>query len=226
MADKRDDYEARTVKSPRKLRPYPRRPKPMVRNIRTRAVIHSEWFRQQRPRRHARPWQYRTKLSIQAAMEERAASTVRGSLQERIVYQALVDWGLIPGIDFDFQSSMFGGRAQLGGLVADFIFPYTKTILQVQSYWHQISMENTQRDRDQVAVLQGLGYTVLEVWPDTINSQAALDLWLERNIMHLWGTSRQNFGVSHGRNYYFLNRSTDLLEAILTRLRRILELIR
>lgn len=225
MAEKRDKFKARTVKSPRRLRPYPKSPKPLVRNIRTRAVIRSEWYRQKRPRRHARPWQYRTRLSLQAALEERAAQTVRGSLQERIVYQALVDWGLIPGVDFDFQSSMMGGRAELGGLVADFLFPHIRVIVQVQSYWHQISMEYTQRDANQVAILQSMGYTVLEVWPDTINNQAALDLWMDRNIMHMWGTSRQNFGTSHDRDFYFLNRHMDNLLELLRRLQAIVRLL-
>jgi very-short-patch-repair endonuclease len=152
-------------------------------------------LRQPRPRIHARPWRVKTRLNIEAYQEGRAAQHVRGSLQERILYKALEDHDLIADIDFSFQSSMLGGRAQLGGLVADFIFEAPKVVVQVQSVWHTTDLEAVVRDSDQNMLLQSWGYTVIEVWPTTIMDETSLDRWIERNIMTLWGTSRGVSGV-------------------------------
>jgi hypothetical protein len=120
------------------------------------------------------------------------------------MYQALLDHGFIPDVDFTFQSSMLGGRMELGGLVADFVFPQIKVILQVQGYWHTITMEHQVRDDEQVLILQSLGYEVLEVWPNTIEDPAALDYWLDKNIMTLWGTSSQGLASGGGGNMTWL----------------------
>ena len=48
---------------------------------------------------------------------------VNGTLPERILYLALIRvMHFSPNADFDFQSSQEGGRLELGGLVADFLF--------------------------------------------------------------------------------------------------------
>lgn len=215
-------YETITPRRPRRIRPYPLRPRPMVQRL-GRGVLRRTMLRLPRPRRHARPWKYRTRLDYTAALEERAAQNVRGSLQERIFYQVLVNYGLIPDIDFSFQTSMLGGRMELGGLVADFIFPVVGVIVQVQSMWHNLSLEFKVRDQDQAAVLQSMGYVVFEIWPNTIEDQAALDLWIERNIMHLWGTSANALGSSHGRDIPFLLGITADLQYDFTELLRLLK---
>ncbi len=123
---------------------------------------------------------------------------VRGSLQERIFYQALLDRGFIPGEDFTFQTSQLGGRAELGGLVADFIFPVPMVIVQIQSVWHTRTLYHQLRDQDQYMILASLGYTVLEVWPTTIEDPRALDEWFNFNVMTLWGTNSQGLGAGPG----------------------------
>jgi len=195
-------YHGGHMRSPRRIRGYPSRPESMVKRL---GLVRAHVATQPRPRIHARPWRYRTRLDTQWSLEERAAQHIRGSLQERIFYKALVDHGLSPIHDFSFQPNFFGGRAELGGLVADFMFPLVQVVVQVQSYWHTISLEIERRDKDQAAILQSLGFLVLELWPNTIEDQAALDLWIERNIMTLWGTSRQGLGSSHGRDTAFLD---------------------
>lgn len=186
------------LKTPRKIRPYPLKAITGIRRY-GRGAVRWHLLRQERPRRHARTWLYRTTPRPQLALEDRAAQNIRGSLQERIFYQALLDHGFLPVFDFDFQSSMLGGRATLGGLVADFIFPVPMVIVQIQSIWHTMTLEHETRDDDQAAILRSMGYTVLDIWPTTIEDPAALDWWFQRNIMHLWGTSTQglqgNIGV-------------------------------
>jgi hypothetical protein len=51
---------------------------------------------------------------------------------------------------------------------------------------------------DQASILSALGYTVIEVWPTTIEDSSALDEWFNRNIMTLFGTSSQGIGSGFG----------------------------
>lgn len=182
-----------TTKSARHLAGYPLQKKTGV-IIRKRGGIKSKGLiRQPRPRISARrPIGVATRQIKRWALEERAATVTiapAGSLEERIFYQALVDHGFIPGVDFDYQSQMFGGRAELGGLVADFLFPIPKVIVNPYSDWHTMSEYNLRRDLDQITILESMGYTVLIIWPVTIYDQAALDDWIARYIRPLWGTS-------------------------------------
>lgn len=191
------------IRRPRFVRPYPRRPTTGIRRFRG-GIVRWEYLRQDRPRRYARPqWGTRTRIDAQAALEARAAQGIDGSLEERIVYAALVQHGLKPDVDFTFQSSEFGGRAVLGGLVADFLFDVPKVVLQVQSYWHTLTREIERRDDDQAALLQAMGYVVLELWPDVIHSQAALDLWITNHLGLLWGTSYHGYVATGERNQPF-----------------------
>jgi very-short-patch-repair endonuclease len=184
----------RKAYTPRRTKGYPHRPTQLIRRIK-RGTVKWDMLRQPRPIRHRRPWRYSTRLNIEAYQEGRAAQNVRGSLQERILYKALEDHALISGIDFTFQTAMLGGRAEFGGLVADFVFEVPKVIVQVQSVWHTTDLEATVRDSDQNMLLQSWGYTVLEIWPTSIMDETMLDRWIEQNIMTLWGTSRGVLGV-------------------------------
>jgi very-short-patch-repair endonuclease len=184
----------RKHRDPRAVKGYPTKVAITVRR-KKRGTVKWDLLRQPRPRIRGRPWKLRTKLDSQAYQEERASQVVRGSLQERILYQALEDHDLIAGVDFTFQTAMLGGRAEFGGLVADFVFEIPKIVVQVQSIWHTISAENRVRDSDQSLLLQSWGYTILEIWPEDIMDESRLDLWIERNIMSLWGTSKGGDGV-------------------------------
>src|SRR3990167_2754607 len=71
--------------------------------------------------------------------EARAVSEeeVRGTLPERIFYLALIRvLHFMPDADFDFQSSLQGGRLEFGGIVADFLFPEQRIIVNVQGPTH------------------------------------------------------------------------------------------
>lgn len=184
-------------RDPRRIKGYPRKTSTLIRRT-ARSAIRSEYIRQPRPRLHARAWKYRTRADQDAALEARAEQNIRGSLPERLVHRALTNFGLLPGVDFTFQTAMLGGRTELGGLVADFIFPKIMTILQVQSYWHTVSQAIQVRDDDQMAILERMGYLVLEIWPEYIEDEVLLDRWVQENIMHLWGTSAMDVGTVTG----------------------------
>ena len=115
-------------------------------------------------------------------LEQRAAQNIQGTLPERVFYQALVRRRYVPGADFDFQSSLMGGRVFLGGMVADFIFFTRHLIVRVQGWrWHQ-SLEATRRDDNQRDVMERMGYTVLDVSDTTVLDELLLEHWLRANI--------------------------------------------
>ena len=64
---------------------------------------------------------------------------VGGSLPELMVFGELVRRGLIHGIDFFYQSPLYGGRQRPGGYVLDFVFgpAYPGLAINVQGlFWH------------------------------------------------------------------------------------------
>jgi len=171
------------LRNPRRIKGYPPSIKKMIKRLKVGARKPEMW-RQARPRRHAE--RRGTAYNENAALEKRAQQGIKGSLEERIFYKMLVAYNLIPDVDFDFQASEFGGRQELGGLVADFIFLVPKVVVQVQSYWHNISMELEIRDATQEEMLKSLGYLVLFIWSDTVQNQVLLDRWMTNNLTRLW----------------------------------------
>ncbi len=214
-------------KYPRFVRPYPaHRPTTLVRRQK-RGATKWELIRQKRPRVHARTaWGVRTRFDVDAAKENRAQQDIKGSLEERIFYKALISWGFADGIDFTFQTSVLGGRAELGGLVADFLFPLPMVIVNPTSVWHTMTLENIRRDDDQTAILASMGYLVLYLDPNIIHDQDALDFWVSRNIATLWGTSSTGHGHGIGSDVSYtssaqqdiINRIEALVDAIYLKL--------
>lgn len=84
-----------------------------------------------------------------------------GPLTEWLVYAALLRLGKVPGLDFSYQSSMFGGRVERGGLVIDFLFPdLGLAINPVGEYWHRGAQSDAQ-DLMERAALAGQGITLI-----------------------------------------------------------------
>lgn len=116
---------------------------------------------------------------------------MRGTLPERVVYKSLEDRTLI----FTFQSSLQGGRIELGGMVADFIVEFRKPlIIRVQGqYYHGEFDKETgnliggelsqgRRDDEQRAILEDMGYEVLDYWEYTADDRFLNDEWFRLNI--------------------------------------------
>jgi hypothetical protein len=138
-------------------------------------------------------------------LEVRATSKsqIRGTLPERILYKALIDIvHLVPGVDFDFQSSQEGGRQELGGIVADFLFYYMRIIIQVQGPTHTEFLRS-RKDEEQREILTSMGYQVYDVEEYTIYNQALFEEWLRR-IFNL------NLGIGSG-GVYMQNAGTGSL---------------
>lgn len=107
---------------------------------------------------------------------------IKGTLPERIVYYYLTNYlKFHAGIDFDFQSSMEGGRMQLGGLVVDFLFPYMRIIIQVQGPTHDTFLRKA-KDNQQIDDLAKMGFTVYELEDSIIYDEFLLEEWMRRTF--------------------------------------------
>lgn len=83
----------------------------------------------------------------------------RGTLPERIMLKYLTTTlHFVEGVDFTFQSSLQGGRLELGGIVADFLFPYKRLVLNPAGPTHD-SFVRGRLDEQQRQVLAEMGYT-------------------------------------------------------------------
>ncbi|RPI49477.1 MAG: DUF559 domain-containing protein, partial [Deltaproteobacteria bacterium] len=94
--------------------------------------------------------------------ESRAKQGIKGTLIERIFYKALEQRGYVPGSDFDFQSSLLGGRLVMGGIVADFLLPYKRLVINIQGPTHATWIRAA-KDQEQRELLESMGYTTLEI---------------------------------------------------------------
>lgn len=156
-------------------------PQPVKRPLKTEGVIRKsllredpEWFILHR-RGVRRPWVGQDPLETRAVSE----ASVRGYLNERIVYKWLLVNHLRPGSDFDYQSSREGGRLELGGMVVDFLFPFMKIALNVLGPGHEGVLRN-RKDQEQAQALLEMGFTPIEVDTYTIASQAVFDVFMRR----------------------------------------------
>ena len=87
---------------------------------------------------------------------------------ELMVMKFLVD----NKIPFDFQSQLIGGYVrQMGDVVVDFLLTDLNIVLRVQGiYWHR-RIEIEARDRIAREHLIGLGYRVVDLWQDDLQSR-------------------------------------------------------
>jgi very-short-patch-repair endonuclease len=108
-------------------------------------------------------------------------SRVKGTLPERVIYKLLtVTFKLVAGVDFDFQSSQNGGRLELGGIVADFLFPNMGLVIQVQGPTHKRYL-NQLKDNEQALVLAEMGYSrVIWIEEDEIYKPLIIEDTLRR----------------------------------------------
>jgi len=115
-------------------------------------------------------------------LEARAVSkeSVNGTLPERIVYKYLISKRRFkPDGEFSFQSSLQGGRLELGGIVADFLFPYMRIVIQVQGPTHKKHLRMA-KDAEQKGALELMGFRVFDITDDEIYNEARFEQWMNR----------------------------------------------
>ncbi len=118
----------------------------------------------------------------QDPLEARAIphSQRRGSLPERIVLKYLLDvFHFQEPDDFSFQAAFEGGRAELGGLDADFLFPRLFLIIEVQGPTHTHFLQQ-RKDEERRDTMAEFGYTVEELWERDIYDEQRLENKMRR----------------------------------------------
>ena len=119
---------------------------------------------------------------------------VGGYVDERILYAALVNlFHFVPGVDFLFQSSVEGGRLEMGGLVADFVFPILRIVINPLGPQHY-QFRNMAKDQEQVSILAEMGYTAFMVDQEVILDELKLEEFLRR-IFGGWGSAGGDAGA-------------------------------
>jgi very-short-patch-repair endonuclease len=97
-----------------------------------------------------------------AILEMRAIphELLAGTLPERIIYKYLTEkMNFVDGMDFDYQSSLQGGRIDTGGIVADFMFRGLRVVINPLGPTHNEFMR-IKKDEEQIDALASMGYQV------------------------------------------------------------------
>jgi hypothetical protein len=76
---------------------------------------------------------------------------------------------------------MDGGRMELGGMVADFVFEDWRLVVRIQSYTHRKLLQK-KRDEEQAGILESFGFQVLDLWDHVIRDEWKLEDWFRRHI--------------------------------------------
>jgi len=89
-----------------------------------------------------------------------------GTNIEILVY----NWLTRRNIQFSFQSSLMGGYFELGGAVVDFIIEGGIALRLFGEYWHR-GVEKEGSDLIQKEMLTGMGYTVVDIWAQDLETR-------------------------------------------------------
>jgi very-short-patch-repair endonuclease len=161
-------YPKKTTQRPIKLVPNPERPIKLHRRdvLRRKVYQPDDWnltIHRRGPRRLAVGMDPR---------EARAVShdQVAGTLPERIMWL----WLTQHHVQFDFQSSLQGGRLEFGGIVADFILPDYMYVLNPAGPTHDTFLRQ-RKDEEQSMVLADFGYRVFFLDDDLVYNEYAFE---------------------------------------------------
>lgn len=121
----------------------------------------------------------------------------RGTKPEFIVWEWLVKrMKFKEGLDFNFQSSRWGGRMTFGGVVVDFWFPMYNMVWRVMGeHFHLVEPTDRMNDAVQKLALVASGLTVIDLWVQDLEQRPAYVLELAMRGIEapthwnlLWGT--------------------------------------
>lgn len=189
------DYPSPKVKRPLKSEQIEKRPL----RFQLRSIVHPDllgkdpWWMVVHRAGPSRPQLGGDPLEARAVPHD----VVAGTLPERIIYKYLAErLRMVPEVDFIFQTSLEGGRVELGGIVADFTLPMKHIAIQVQGPTHS-EYYRMAKDREQRMALYEMGYEVYEIWEYTIYNEQMLDEWMQATFgwVHSGGGSPSEFGT-------------------------------
>jgi len=123
-------------------------------------------------------------------------SKLKGTLPERIIHKELItNFHQVEGIDFNFQTSLQGGRSEMGGIVADFIFPYKMWVFRIQGPTHAEFLRE-KKDEEQSFILEEMGYQIFDLLDTMIYDEYALEREL-RKIFNLYSSGMGSTAAGH-----------------------------
>jgi len=106
-------------------------------------------------------------------------NTQIASEPERIVLAWLDKRGIV---DYEFQSSMMGGRYELGGSIVDILFPERGLAWRIQgTYWHR-GVEKEGTDAVQRELLESQGWVVVDIWESMLDTPERVNEVLEKAL--------------------------------------------
>lgn len=184
-----------------------------VRSLIRQELIHKDpWWMVVHRRGISRPRVGEDPLEARAVPHD----LVRGTLPERIVYRSLVDeFRLVPDFDFNFQTSLQGGRIDTGGIVADFLFPIMKMVIQVQGPTH-FEYLREKKDEEQMMALEEMGYHVLYIEEPEIYDEYRFDNWMRRTLGWIHSGNQMSppeFDAQESNSGFTLDKlKTELME--------------
>jgi hypothetical protein len=123
---------------------------------------------------------WRRELEKRAVPESARLGTLNASLEERIIYKELQR----RRVRFSFQTRFLGGRAQLGGLVADFILPeYNAVINPLGTIWHGhlAGQVRDQQQRDLLRVYFGIE-NAWYPWDYEVHARTQFHHWMDARL--------------------------------------------
>jgi very-short-patch-repair endonuclease len=126
-------------------------------------------------------------INRQLAIEARTPQGMSATNLERIVWDALTRHK----IQFDFRSSMIGGRPgfQFGRQVADFALWQYHVVIEVQgAYWHT-PLQQEAKDASRMLILAGEGWITLYLDQRIVVNALLLERWLQDNVIFAGGNS-------------------------------------
>ena len=100
---------------------------------------------------------------------------------EEICYRWLTKRGII----FDFQSSMMGGRYELGGAIADFSIYELNLILRIQGDYFHKPLTKRATDEVQREILENQGWTIVDIWGSDLETPEEINTTLEKALQGL-----------------------------------------
>lgn len=142
-------------------------------------------------------------------------SSLKGTLPERIIYKFLVEK---TKEEFTFQSSIDGGRLELGGIVADFILTFRMIILNPTGPTHD-TVSQKRRDDEQRMTLEQMGYRVFFIPEADVLNEYVFE-GVMRSILDL-GIQSDSLGAAEAGNDFSLDQLYDRLTGLLAKVKAI-----
>ena len=85
--------------------------------------------------------------------------------------------------DYEFQSSMMGGRFELGGAIGDVVFYERSLVWRIQGDYFHKGVEKEGTDAIQQELLESQGWQVVNIWGSSLDTPARIEETLSKALL-------------------------------------------